>query len=108
MRKHGLYAFATPAGRRRGNAIGTTYADRMTVGKDGGPVIVVDDTLIKLGSDAASAFVALADLVDSNFTAIKDMFTNWVVVPNDGGAALKTLSNSLTLPTVAATKAKAE
>lgn len=61
-----------------------------------------------VGSPAAAQFVALANLVKANFDAIKNMFTTWVPVPNDGGAALKTLSSSLVLPDVKATKLKAE
>ena len=52
-------------------------------------------------------FVALAAKVDANFKEIKDMFSGWTPVPNDGGAALKTLSDSLSLSSTAATKVKA-
>lgn len=53
-----------------------------------------------------SDYVALSAKVDANFAALKAMFDSWVVVPNDGGGALKTLSGSLSLPTVAGTKVK--
>lgn len=73
--------------------------------------IVVEDSEIRLGSDSASSFVALANLTDSQFSALKTALNSWVPVPGDGGAALKTILTGLfaTWPaSVAATKVKAE
>lgn len=39
--------------------------------------------------------VAMAEHVNANFQAIKDMFATWVPVANDGGAALKTATETL-------------
>ncbi len=63
------------------------------------------DTSVRKAAEL-SDFVALSTKVDANFAAIKAMFDAWVPVPNDGGAALKTLSASLVLPTSAGTKVK--
>lgn len=52
-------------------------------------------------------FVALSKKVDDNFKAIKDMFSAWTPVPNDGGAALKTASASLVFASTAAKDLKA-
>ncbi len=63
---------------------------------------------IHLGLAANTEFVALSNKVDDELAKIKDMFTNWLVAPNDGGLALKTLSSNLSFDSVAATKVKAE
>ncbi len=63
-----------------------------------------DELALLAGTD----FVALAALVDANFQAIKDVFTNWITVPQDGGAALKALTGSLLFQSVKASKVKAE
>lgn len=51
-------------------------------GKNGGMII-----LDKLKTEI--------EKLNSNFDTIKNMFEGWVPVPNDGGAALKTASSSL-------------
>ncbi len=59
----------------------------------------------------AVQFVALANLVNAQFSALANAFSTWVVVPNDGGAALKaklsTLSGTGWPASVAAEKVKA-
>jgi hypothetical protein len=59
----------------------------------------------------AVQFVALANLVNAQFAALADAFSGWVVVPNDGGAALKAqltaLSGTGWPASVAASKVKA-
>lgn len=106
-RRHGLYAKFYPGGGDDAHPIADASADHMVYGKDGGPVIRIKPSGIELGA-AASDFVALAAKVDANFKALKDMFTAWTPVATDGGAALKTLTGSLVLGAVAATKVKAE
>lgn len=70
-----------------------------------GPTVVV-------GGD--SDYLALATKVDDELGRLAQVFTNWVVMPNDGGGALKTLLTTLltTPPTwpqsAAASKAKGE
>lgn len=64
--------------------------------------------VINLGLAANTEFVALSEKTDDQFSKIKDMFTNWVTVANDGGAVLKALSDSLSFDSVAASKVKAE
>jgi hypothetical protein len=53
--------------------------------------IDVLESLIKLGEqgDLALDFVALSSKTNRNFDFWQNLFTNWVAVPNDGGAALK-------------------
>ncbi len=82
-------------------------------GKPGEPYASLWDTdaafvTIHLGNSSNTEFVALANLVDDELAKIKDMFTDWLVAPNDGGAALKSLSGSLSFDSVAAEKVKAE
>ena len=45
---------------------------------------------VLLGSNSATAAVALATLVQARFNALAAAISGWVPVPNDGGAALKT------------------
>ena len=61
-----------------------------------------------IGAPGSAQYVALADKVNSNFAAIQGMFDNWTVVPNDGGAALKLLSEALSLDDVDSEKLKTE
>ena len=65
-------------------------------------------TLVTIGAPGSAQYVALADKVNSNFAAIQGMFDNWTVVPNDGGAALKLLSEALSLDDVDSEKLKTE
>lgn len=44
---------------------------------------------------AAVQFVALANLVNAQLTALANAFSTWVVAPNDGGAALKAKLSTL-------------
>ena len=67
---------------------------------------IITGPMIKLGAADASDFAALSSKVDANFQKIKNMFTSWVVVPNDGGGALKTLSGSLSFDDTSCTKVK--
>jgi hypothetical protein len=69
--------------------------------------LVIEGPNIRLGKNASN-FVALANLVLGNFTKIKNAFSAWVPVPNDGGAALKTVFGAVTFDDVSATKVKAE
>lgn len=74
--------------------------------------LVIAGALIKLGSSAASDAVALSTLVIAQLNALKTAITNWVPVPNDGGAALKTALTAGLFPSwpasVGATKVRAE
>ena len=82
-----------------------------------GEVIITADS-VKLGSPAASDFVALASKVDTYVTLLDTVLkTSWVPVAGDGGAALKAAYAAATttayppggVPTSsAATKTKAE
>lgn len=72
-----------------------------------GVVNVPAGKVLRIGGGEAD-FVALSAKVDANFKAIKDMFTTWVVAPSDGGAALKTLTASLSFEAVAAEQLKAK
>lgn len=74
--------------------------------------LVIRGTLIKLGSSAASDFVALSSLTDAALAQLAAVFDAWTPVPNDGGLALKTALAALLLAgwpaSTAATKVKAE
>jgi phage baseplate assembly protein V len=73
--------------------------------------IVVTDAEIRLGSDGASSFVALAGAVETQLTALKNAISAAPVVPGDGGAAFKaSLVAALAAwpGSTAATKVKAE
>ena len=76
--------------------------------------IVVTAPEVRLGSDSAAQFVALANLVDERFQQLAAVFDTWTPVAGDGGAALKlALTALMATPinwpaTVAATKVKAE
>ncbi len=74
---------------------------------------------INLGDQSAADFVALAGKVltelnklASDVNSLKTVFSAWIPVPNDGGAALKTAATTwfgspVTISPVAATKVKA-
>jgi phage baseplate assembly protein V len=73
--------------------------------------IVVEDSEIRLGSDSASSFVALAGAVEAQLNTLKSAISATVVVAGDGGASFKaTLLTALaTWPSsTAASKVKAE
>ena len=58
-------------------------------------VLTLDATGTVFLTAAATDFVALASLVNTQFTALKNAFNAWTPVPNDGGAALKAQLTSL-------------
>ncbi len=58
--------------------------------------LVIYGPQIKLGDSSASAYIALASLVDARFAALAAVFDAWVTVPMDGGAALKAALTALT------------
>jgi hypothetical protein len=87
----------------------TIDAAAMTLGKEGGLQIKIANGEIDLG--AATDFVALATAVGTQLTALKTAINGWVVVPGDGGGALKAALTTLFAAwpsSVAATKVKAE
>jgi len=67
---------------------------------------------VKLGSSGATKTVALSPDVDNQNTLLANVFSTWVPVPNDGGAALKALLTTLIATgwpfATGATKVKAE
>lgn len=66
-------------------------ADALPAAAVDASALVIRGATIKLGSSAAADAVALASKVDTQLQAIKNMLDTWVVIPNDGGAALKAL-----------------
>lgn len=76
----------------------------------GAAVLSGDD--VRLGSSAATAYVALASLVDARLSALEAVFSAWVPAAGDGGAVLKNALTALISTgwpaSVAATKVKAE
>lgn len=70
-------------------------------------VRVADDGTVHLGAATAAAFVALASRVDAELSALRSAVAGAVIVPNDGGAALKTAMLTWTPTSVAAARVKA-
>lgn len=104
LRRHHLsYCFAIPCVRADGQAFADAPAsgEAVIVAPSGGTVRVSK-------SGASSDFVALAAKVDANFEAITNMFSSWVVVPQDGGQALKLLTESLSFDPVGSVTLKAD
>lgn len=56
---------------------------------DGAVSVVPGSGKVKLGASSATAAVALATLVQARLDALATILSAWVVVPQDGGAALK-------------------
>jgi hypothetical protein len=69
VRRHGMYGYFVPGGCASGKEISGASASKLVIGKDGGPVMKIDDTGLELGA-MATAFAAKADAVDANLTAL--------------------------------------
>ena len=67
---------------------------------------IIVGPMLKLGTADASDFAALASKCDSNYQKVKDLFSGWNPVPNDGGAALKAASASLSFDPVGCSRVK--
>jgi hypothetical protein len=52
-------------------------------------VVLASETFVKLGDATATQYPSLADLVDTQLTALKTAISGAAVVANDGGAAFK-------------------
>lgn len=61
---------------------------------------IIHGPMVILGDQAATAYAALDSKVDANFAKIHNLFSGWTPAPNDGGAALKTASASLSFDPV--------
>lgn len=104
-RDAGLYAYAVPGSEETSDTYNGPSDGSLRLGRnDATCEIVVTSNQIRLGANAASSGVAKGDVTDSNFQAIKDLFTSWTPVPNDGGAALKTAASTLLFDATASTK----
>ena len=104
VRLHGEFWTFRPSNESAKKAWADAPANAMILG---GPIEIEISDEIKLGR-AAEDYVALAAKVNANFQQIKDLFTEWVVVSNDGGAALKALAADLDFEDVDAEKVQAE
>jgi hypothetical protein len=86
--------------------------DEMTIGADTGVQMHFQSGVIIAGDTAGADNVALAAKVKAWFDAFNTAVSGWVVVPNDGGGALKTALSTLSggTPTtdVASTQFKAK
>lgn len=66
----------------------------------GSSVLAIKDQLVQLNDGSYGGLVQIKQLVtklnnlEADLNKIKTAFTSWVTVPNDGGAALKTVSAS--------------
>ncbi|HEY3494749.1 MAG TPA: hypothetical protein VGK73_08695 [Polyangiaceae bacterium] len=93
-RKNKKVAISTPGGIIQvSEKDGITLCDASGKGSlrlDGGVAALMGNVI--LGGGNPSSNVADAAKVDAEFARIWQMFSSWVVVPMDGGAALKTLA----------------
>lgn len=99
LQRHGLHAVAIPGLRARGDAFPAT----------GGHATLAASEL-RLGSDAASVFVALASLVDARLAAIVSYINTHIHTGVTTGAGVSGVPSVLisAQASVAATKVKAE
>jgi hypothetical protein len=98
LARHGLHAIAIPGLRRAAAPHSVT----------GGHVTLAATSELRLGSDAASAFVALANLVDARLSAIVSAFNSHThPTAAAGPPSVPTLPMS-SPASVAATKVKAQ
>jgi hypothetical protein len=121
LRTHGMSgAVFYPGLHDNQHAIGDAHADNMVIGKDGGGVIhIKPNGEIHLYEENAAEPVALGtktktelDTLKTDINNLKTIFSTWVVVPKDGGAALKTAAaawygSPVVINPVAASKVKA-
>ncbi len=97
LARHGLHAIALPGLRRSGAAFAAT----------GGHVTLASTGELRLGSDAASAFVALANLVDARFAEIRTYINGHVHATAGTGPPVIPTVLLGALDSVTATKVKA-
>jgi hypothetical protein len=100
-----------PGLRPFGAPLESCPGDHATLGADGGVQVHLRADTITVGDESGSDFVALAQKVLDQLTALKSAINGWIPQPNDGGNALKTALTALfaTWPaSVAATQAKAK
>jgi hypothetical protein len=94
QRHGGAYAIFYPGGVPDPEAL-YDAPSYMYVGIDDNDAQVeFEEGEIRVGKGATD-YVALAPAVDDRLTALKNAFSSWTPVPNDGGAALKTLLTTL-------------
>lgn len=88
---------------------------RLTLASDGTITIVAGgatrlqidpDGTVHLAGHPATDLLALGGLVDAQFTALKNIFTAWIVASGDGGGALKTLLGGWSPASVKAAKTR--
>lgn len=72
LRHHDLSdAVAIPCIRPTSKAFTSSLANKMVIGKDGGPQLVIDASTVSLFGPSDPDFVALASKVDARFSAIE-------------------------------------
>lgn len=77
-----------------------------SLGTPGGLRLHFTPSALRAGTGAD--FVALAAKVDEGFAQILGLLQNWVVVPNDGGAALQLAAQTVTIAPTASSNLKAD
>ena len=88
-RDHGL---AVAVDDRRYRPTGLQAGEVCIYNKDGPAVLLKSNRMVatapevRLGSDSASNYVALSNLVSTQLTALKNAINGWTPVPMDGGA----------------------
>jgi hypothetical protein len=73
---------------------------------DGAVIAIKPNGEIHLAQNPAADYLALGSRVDDEFTALKNIFTTWEIVPQDGGQALSTLLEGWHPSSVKASKVK--
>lgn len=87
---HGFFgAKAYPGLETIARKLADASATRFVLGKDGGPHIEIDGTTVYLGDGSAANFVALANLVTAQLSALKSAISGAGVLAGDGGATFK-------------------
>lgn len=75
LRMHDLSdAVAIPAGYPDTQPLADAEADKLVIGKEGGPYACFDGTVVNIGDKAAEAFIARADKVDARISALEQAF----------------------------------
>lgn len=85
-------AVFVPGLRPFGAALKSVPSDHATIGHDQGVQVHLHKGVVTVADDETMGtdFVALAQKVSDQLTALKNAINGWTPVPNDGGAALKT------------------
>ncbi len=111
-RRFGMYAFAKPCMAplkdlllpTQYNSDGPQMSDEFGFGQRWTGSVVEIGNLLTM--PVFGEFVAMATKTNANLAALLTLLQTWVVVPNDGGQALKTAAGLISIPSVASSDVK--